>query len=160
MRWVSIPHVVCNLFHIYLFHCNFQGTFIFSLVKYTPLKFNNTLEYPWWGYALGWWFTLSSTLMVPFWMLYNLSTTPGTLRQVSYLCMNINFQKTVSVHLLLKPIFFFVRGSPSYVLQPKTSLWPNQRKRLLNCLTCHHPSITQCSRINMKSEANSDAFNN
>uniref|UniRef100_A0AAX7THE5 Transporter n=1 Tax=Astatotilapia calliptera TaxID=8154 RepID=A0AAX7THE5_ASTCA len=98
------------------------GTFIFSLVKYTPLKFNNTLEYPWWGYALGWWFTLSSTLMVPFWMLYNLSTTPGTLRQVSYLCMNINFQKTVSFHLLLKPIFFFVRGSPSYVLQPKTSL--------------------------------------
>uniref|UniRef100_A0A3Q4HID6 Transporter n=1 Tax=Neolamprologus brichardi TaxID=32507 RepID=A0A3Q4HID6_NEOBR len=83
------------------------GTFIFSLVKYTPLKFNNTLEYPWWGYALGWWFTLSSTLMVPFWI---------------YLCMNINFQKTVSVHLLLKPIFFFVRGSPSYVLQPKTSL--------------------------------------
>uniref|UniRef100_A0A669DAQ5 Transporter n=1 Tax=Oreochromis niloticus TaxID=8128 RepID=A0A669DAQ5_ORENI len=58
------------------------GTFIFSLVKYTPLKFNNTLEYPWWGYALGWWFTLSSTLMVPFWMLYNLSITPGTLRQL------------------------------------------------------------------------------
>lgn len=63
------------------------GTFIFSLVKYTPLKFNNTLEYPWWGYALGWWFTLSSTLMVPFWILYNLSTTPGTLRQrFSILC--------------------------------------------------------------------------
>ncbi|CAI5687367.1 unnamed protein product [Oreochromis niloticus] len=61
------------------------GTFIFSLVKYTPLKFNNTLEYPWWGYALGWWFTLSSTLMVPFWMLYNLSITPGTLRQVVHL---------------------------------------------------------------------------
>uniref|UniRef100_A0A669E323 Solute carrier family 6 member 22, tandem duplicate 1 n=1 Tax=Oreochromis niloticus TaxID=8128 RepID=A0A669E323_ORENI len=98
------------------------GTFIFSLVKYTPLKFNNTLEYPWWGYALGWWFTLSSTLMVPFWMLYNLSITPGTLRQVSYLCMNINFQKIVSILLLLKPIFFFVRGCPSYVLQPKISL--------------------------------------
>ncbi|XP_063324240.1 sodium- and chloride-dependent GABA transporter 2-like [Pelmatolapia mariae] len=63
------------------------GTFIFSLVKYTPLKFNNTLEYPWWGYALGWWFTLSSTLMVPFWMLYNMSITPGTLRQrFSILC--------------------------------------------------------------------------
>lgn len=63
------------------------GTFIFSLVKYTPLKFNNTLGYPWWGYALGWWFTLSSTLMVPFWMLYNLSITPGTLRQrLSILC--------------------------------------------------------------------------
>lgn len=57
------------------------GTFIFSLVKYTPLKFNNVMEYPWWGYALGWWFTLSSTLMVPIFMVYLLSTTPGTLRQ-------------------------------------------------------------------------------
>uniref|UniRef100_A0AAQ5XCV0 Transporter n=1 Tax=Amphiprion ocellaris TaxID=80972 RepID=A0AAQ5XCV0_AMPOC len=62
------------------------GTFIFSLVKYTPLKFNNSIMYPWWGYALGWWFTLSSTLMVPFWMVYNLVVTPGTLRQ--YLCEN------------------------------------------------------------------------
>ncbi|XP_059185153.1 sodium- and chloride-dependent GABA transporter 2-like [Centropristis striata] len=64
-----------------------MGTFIFSLVKYTPLKFNNTIEYPWWGYALGWWFTLSSTLMVPLFMLYRVITTPGTLRQrMSILC--------------------------------------------------------------------------
>lgn len=63
------------------------GTFIFSLVKYTPLKFNNVIEYPWWGYALGWWFTLSSTLMVPIFMIYVLSVTPGTLRQrFSILC--------------------------------------------------------------------------
>lgn len=64
-----------------------MGTFVFSLVKYTPLKFNNTIEYPWWGYALGWWFTLSSTLMVPLFMVYNVCTTPGTLRQrMSILC--------------------------------------------------------------------------
>ncbi|TKS71348.1 Sodium- and chloride-dependent GABA transporter 2 [Collichthys lucidus] len=64
-----------------------MGTFIFSFVKYTPLKFNNTTPYPWWGYALGWWFTLSSTLMVPLWMVYNVSVTPGTLRQrISILC--------------------------------------------------------------------------
>ncbi|XP_037631835.1 solute carrier family 6 member 22, tandem duplicate 1 isoform X2 [Sebastes umbrosus] len=64
-----------------------MATFAFSLVKYTPLKFNNTIAYPWWGYALGWWFTLSSTLMVPLFMLYKVSTTPGTLRQrISILC--------------------------------------------------------------------------
>ncbi|XP_029286970.1 sodium- and chloride-dependent GABA transporter 2-like [Cottoperca gobio] len=64
-----------------------MATFVFSLIKYTPLKFNNTIEYPWWGYALGLWFTLSSTLMVPLFMLYNVSTTPGTLRQrISILC--------------------------------------------------------------------------
>uniref|UniRef100_A0A8C1B4E0 Transporter n=1 Tax=Cyprinus carpio carpio TaxID=630221 RepID=A0A8C1B4E0_CYPCA len=58
------------------------GTFVFSLVKFTPLKFNNTFEYPWWGYAVGWWFTLSSTLMVPIWMIYVILITPGTLKQV------------------------------------------------------------------------------
>uniref|UniRef100_A0A673J0T2 Transporter n=1 Tax=Sinocyclocheilus rhinocerous TaxID=307959 RepID=A0A673J0T2_9TELE len=49
--WKYITPIVCI------------GTFVFSLVKFTPLKFNNTFEYPWWGYAVGWWFTLSSTLM-------------------------------------------------------------------------------------------------
>ncbi|XP_053723811.1 sodium- and chloride-dependent GABA transporter 2-like [Synchiropus splendidus] len=58
-----------------------MGTLVSSLVQFTPLKFNNTMEYPWWGTTLGWWFTLSSTLNVPLWMLYNLWRTPGTLRQ-------------------------------------------------------------------------------
>lgn len=62
--------------------CYLQATFFFSLVKYTPLKFNNTTPYPWWGYALGWFFTLSSTLLVPIFMIYSVSVTPGTLRQV------------------------------------------------------------------------------
>uniref|UniRef100_A0A672P5T8 Solute carrier family 6 member 22, tandem duplicate 2 n=1 Tax=Sinocyclocheilus grahami TaxID=75366 RepID=A0A672P5T8_SINGR len=57
------------------------GTFIFSLVKYTPLKFNNVYEYPWWGYAIGGFFTLSSTLLVPLWMIYLVGTTPGSMRQ-------------------------------------------------------------------------------
>nr|XP_046239525.1 sodium- and chloride-dependent GABA transporter 2-like [Scatophagus argus] len=56
-------------------------TFLFSLVKYTPLKFSNTYEYPWWGYTIGGFFTLSSTLIVPLWMLYAVSVAPGTLRQ-------------------------------------------------------------------------------
>ncbi|KAK9528929.1 hypothetical protein VZT92_013058 [Zoarces viviparus] len=65
--------------------CTF--TFLFSLVKYTPLTFNNMYEYPWWGYTIGGLFTLSSTLMVPLWMLYAVSVTPGTLRQrVKVLC--------------------------------------------------------------------------
>ncbi|KAI1897147.1 hypothetical protein AGOR_G00080200 [Albula goreensis] len=67
--WRYVTPIICT------------GTFIFSLVKYTPLKYNNTTEYPWWGYAIGWFFTLSSTLMVPLYMLYAISTTPGTLTQ-------------------------------------------------------------------------------
>ncbi|XP_062853956.1 sodium- and chloride-dependent GABA transporter 2-like [Trichomycterus rosablanca] len=58
-----------------------MGTFVFSLVKFTPLKFNNTLEYPWWGYTVGWWFTLSSTLLIPLWMIYALLTSSGSLKQ-------------------------------------------------------------------------------
>ncbi|GAA6090167.1 solute carrier family 6 member 22, tandem duplicate 1 [Tachysurus ichikawai] len=58
-----------------------SATFVFSLIKFTPLKFNNVIEYPWWGYAIGWWFTLSSTLLVPLWMIYVLLTSSGTLRQ-------------------------------------------------------------------------------
>ncbi|XP_056292682.1 sodium- and chloride-dependent GABA transporter 2-like [Pseudoliparis swirei] len=62
-------------------------TLLFSLVKYTPLTINKTYEYPWWGYTIGGFFTLSSTLMVPLWMLYAVSVTPGTLRQrVNVLC--------------------------------------------------------------------------
>ncbi|KAJ8265954.1 hypothetical protein COCON_G00150530 [Conger conger] len=67
--WRYVTPVVC------------LATFIFSLVKYTPLKFNNTQEYPWWGYAIGWWFTLSSTLMVPLYMLYAISVTPGSMQE-------------------------------------------------------------------------------
>lgn len=69
---------------IFFLQSCFQGTFLFSLIKYTPLKFNNTTEYPWWGYALGWWFTLSSTLMVPVFMIFKVIMTPGTLRQVRH----------------------------------------------------------------------------
>uniref|UniRef100_A0AAR2LY39 Transporter n=1 Tax=Pygocentrus nattereri TaxID=42514 RepID=A0AAR2LY39_PYGNA len=68
--WKYVTPVLCS------------GTFIFSLVKFTPLKFNNTFEYPWWGYAIGWWFTLSSTLMVPLWMIYALLRSRGSLKQV------------------------------------------------------------------------------
>ncbi|XP_073337251.1 sodium- and chloride-dependent GABA transporter 2-like [Pagrus major] len=57
------------------------GTFAFSLIKYTPLKYNNEYVYPWWGYAIGWLLALASMVCIPFWMVYKISTTPGTLRQ-------------------------------------------------------------------------------
>ncbi|KAG9277121.1 sodium- and chloride-dependent GABA transporter 2-like [Astyanax mexicanus] len=67
--WKFVTPIICT------------GTFVFSLVKYTPLKFNNTYEYPWWGYAIGGFFTLSSTLLVPLWMMYAVCKTPGSMRQ-------------------------------------------------------------------------------
>ncbi|CAL8277110.1 unnamed protein product [Boreogadus saida] len=63
-------------------------TLVFSLVKYTPLKLNQEYEYPWWGYVIGGLLTLSSTMLVPLWMLYALTVTPGSLSErVTALCM-------------------------------------------------------------------------
>uniref|UniRef100_A0A8C9W157 Transporter n=1 Tax=Scleropages formosus TaxID=113540 RepID=A0A8C9W157_SCLFO len=58
------------------------GTFAFSLIKYTPLKYNNEYVYPQWGYALGWMLALSSMICIPLWIVYKLCTTKGTLREV------------------------------------------------------------------------------
>ncbi|XP_029901469.1 sodium- and chloride-dependent GABA transporter 2-like [Myripristis murdjan] len=57
------------------------GTFAFSLIKYTPLKYNNEYVYPWWGYFIGWLLALSSMVCIPLWMIYKISTTQGTLRE-------------------------------------------------------------------------------
>ncbi|XP_076870553.1 sodium- and chloride-dependent GABA transporter 2-like isoform X2 [Brachyhypopomus gauderio] len=75
--WKYITPLVCT------------ATFIFSLVKFTPLKFNNMYDYPWWGYAIGSWFTLSSTLLVPLWMIYAILTSSGSLKKnvLQSLCM-------------------------------------------------------------------------
>uniref|UniRef100_A0A8C4FC20 Transporter n=1 Tax=Dicentrarchus labrax TaxID=13489 RepID=A0A8C4FC20_DICLA len=59
------------------------GTFAFSLIKYTPLKYNNEYVYPWWGYVIGWLLALASMVCIPLWMVYKISTTQGTFREVS-----------------------------------------------------------------------------
>ncbi|XP_006633882.1 sodium- and chloride-dependent GABA transporter 2 isoform X2 [Lepisosteus oculatus] len=57
------------------------GTFAFSLIKYTPLKYNNVYVYPWWGYGLGWLLALSSMVCIPLWIIFKIITTKGTFRQ-------------------------------------------------------------------------------
>ncbi|XP_029613918.1 sodium- and chloride-dependent GABA transporter 2 [Salmo trutta] len=57
------------------------GTFAFSLIKYTPLKYNNEYVYPWWGYCLGWLLALSSMLCVPLWVLIKMCSVEGTLKE-------------------------------------------------------------------------------
>ncbi|KAI5100261.1 sodium- and chloride-dependent GABA transporter 2 [Silurus meridionalis] len=57
------------------------GTFAFSLIKYTPLKYNNEYVYPWWGYTLGWLLALSSMVCIPLWIVYKMGTAKGTLRE-------------------------------------------------------------------------------
>ncbi|XP_039908196.1 sodium- and chloride-dependent GABA transporter 2-like [Simochromis diagramma] len=58
-----------------------SGTLIFLLLRYTPLKFNNTYVYPWWAYCIGWFLALSSLSMVPVTMIYKLAKGRGSLWQ-------------------------------------------------------------------------------
>ncbi|NXR76074.1 S6A12 protein, partial [Pycnonotus jocosus] len=57
------------------------GVFLFSLIKYTPLKYNNSYEYPPWGYVLGWLMALSSMVCIPLYAIFILLKTKGPLKQ-------------------------------------------------------------------------------
>lgn len=57
------------------------ATFLFSLIKYTPLTYNKKYTYPWWGDALGWLLALSSMICIPAWSIYKLRTLKGPLRE-------------------------------------------------------------------------------
>uniref|UniRef100_A0A4W6EHH6 Transporter n=1 Tax=Lates calcarifer TaxID=8187 RepID=A0A4W6EHH6_LATCA len=59
------------------------GTFIFSIVKYSPLKFSNTYVYPLWANILGWFIATVSLSLIPLFALYKIMQGKGTLRQVS-----------------------------------------------------------------------------
>ncbi|XP_074862450.1 sodium- and chloride-dependent GABA transporter 2 isoform X2 [Carettochelys insculpta] len=67
--WLFITPAVC------------LGTFLFSLIKYTPLTYNKKYVYPWWGDALGWLLALSSMVCIPLWIVYKLSMIKGSLRE-------------------------------------------------------------------------------
>ncbi|XP_028430646.1 sodium- and chloride-dependent GABA transporter 2 isoform X1 [Perca flavescens] len=67
--WLYITPTVC------------LGTFVFSVVKYKPLKFNNTYVYPTWAYALGWFLGLFCVLLVPLWIIFKVTQMKGTIVQ-------------------------------------------------------------------------------
>ncbi|XP_053334275.1 sodium- and chloride-dependent GABA transporter 3-like isoform X2 [Clarias gariepinus] len=57
------------------------GAFIFYLVKYKPLTYNNVYIYPNWAYGLGWFMTTFPPILVIIWGLVKLYTYSGTLKQ-------------------------------------------------------------------------------
>ncbi|KAG8546643.1 hypothetical protein GDO81_030150 [Engystomops pustulosus] len=58
-----------------------MGTFLFSLIKYTPLKYNNRYVYPPWGYAIGWLMAISSMICIPVYAAYITLRTKGPFTQ-------------------------------------------------------------------------------
>ncbi|KAK2491212.1 hypothetical protein MC885_014485 [Smutsia gigantea] len=58
------------------------ATFLFSLSKYTPLKYNNIYVYPPWGYSIGWFLALSSMVCVPLFTIITLLKTQGSFKKL------------------------------------------------------------------------------
>ncbi|MEQ2205629.1 hypothetical protein XENOCAPTIV_006615 [Xenoophorus captivus] len=65
------------------------ATFIFSLVRWSPLSLGKGLVAPVWATTLGWILTVSSVSLLPIWAVYALVTTPGTLPQVCRQTRNV-----------------------------------------------------------------------
>uniref|UniRef100_A0A673UBE4 Transporter n=1 Tax=Suricata suricatta TaxID=37032 RepID=A0A673UBE4_SURSU len=67
--WLFLTPAVCT------------ATFLFSLSKYTPLKYNNIYVYPPWGYSIGWFLALSSMVCVPLFIIITLLKTQGSFKK-------------------------------------------------------------------------------
>ncbi|XP_039627033.1 sodium- and chloride-dependent GABA transporter 3 [Polypterus senegalus] len=52
--------------------------FLFFLIKYKPLKYNNIYVYPDWGYGIGWMMALSSMICIPLGLVVQIWRTEGT----------------------------------------------------------------------------------
>lgn len=59
-----------------------QISFILYLSDYRDLKINDWYVYPKWALVLGWMMTVSSTIMVPLWVVIHLCSTTGSFREV------------------------------------------------------------------------------
>ncbi|XP_068450306.1 sodium- and chloride-dependent GABA transporter 2-like [Clinocottus analis] len=99
--WLYITPTVC------------LSTFIFSLVRYKPLKFNKTYIYPNWAYALGWSLGMLCVLLVPLWIIFKLVQMKGTIGQnLRQLC-----RPEIKMHSTAKQ-------PEQYPLNPDNSLTP------------------------------------
>ncbi|XP_073682083.1 sodium- and chloride-dependent GABA transporter 3 [Garra rufa] len=58
-----------------------SGIFLFFLIKYKPLKYNNVYTYPDWGYGIGWMMAMSSMVCIPLGILFQIWKTEGTFRE-------------------------------------------------------------------------------
>uniref|UniRef100_A0A4W6D9P5 Transporter n=1 Tax=Lates calcarifer TaxID=8187 RepID=A0A4W6D9P5_LATCA len=86
-----------------------SGTLVFLLLRYTPLRFNNTYVYPWWAYWIGWFLAMSSLTMIPITMICKLAKGKGTFWQVSGLVVSAFYklhQNLFLLPMLLLVIFF------------------------------------------------------
>uniref|UniRef100_A0A673BX39 Transporter n=1 Tax=Sphaeramia orbicularis TaxID=375764 RepID=A0A673BX39_9TELE len=101
------PLSVFRLCWKYLTPAVCTATFVFSLVRWSPLSLGKGLVAPAWATTLGWILTLSSVLLLPIWAIYAFVTTPGTLTQVTIaFCLIVLAHVPLKVSLSLKGSYF------------------------------------------------------
>ncbi|KAG8435971.1 hypothetical protein GDO86_007170 [Hymenochirus boettgeri] len=57
------------------------GIFLFHVVNYKPLTYNQTYVYPWWGEMIGWGLALASMLCIPLTVLCKILRAKGSLKE-------------------------------------------------------------------------------
>ncbi|XP_019957211.1 solute carrier family 6 member 11a [Paralichthys olivaceus] len=67
--WLYVTPLICS------------GTLAFLILRYSPLRFNNSYVYPWWAYWIGRFLSSSSLVMIPVVMICKLARGKGTLWQ-------------------------------------------------------------------------------
>ncbi|KAG7454302.1 hypothetical protein MATL_G00258150 [Megalops atlanticus] len=95
------------------------GTFAFSLIKYMPLKYNNEYVYPWWGYAVGWLLALSSMVCIPLWVIFQICTNKGTLRERLHYLMQPSSELPKTKREQEKLLAIFAPDSDGLCLRPE-----------------------------------------
>lgn len=86
LRWPTAPTHLTPVLHLP------QGIFLFFLIKYKPLKYNNVYTYPDWGYGIGWFMAMSSMVCIPFGIIWMIWKTPGTFTEVKAMLENVCFE--------------------------------------------------------------------
>lgn len=90
---------------------------IFLILRYTPLKFNNSYVYPWWAYFIGWFLAFSSLVQIPIAMVFKLAQQEGTLWQVSGVWLWASFFLTLfAVKTLQNYCWFMIAHVKKYVI--------------------------------------------
>uniref|UniRef100_A0A672QFB6 Transporter n=1 Tax=Sinocyclocheilus grahami TaxID=75366 RepID=A0A672QFB6_SINGR len=83
------------------------GCFVFSLVKYMPLRYNKVYEYPDWSIGVGWTLALTSMICIPMVVVIKIIQSDGPLIEVSQSC-----QRQKGSSPMNKPIMFLLRFPP------------------------------------------------
>lgn len=75
------PNVMMKYCWKYITPVIIFGTFIFSIIRYSPLKFSNSYIYPLWANVLGWFIASVSLSIIPLFVILQLFKGKGTVKE-------------------------------------------------------------------------------